>query len=147
MSSLVFLLCAVTGIHCAAQSSKMTVLLGPQWSEVRMATTRSCSRSARFDRFEVDLVAGELRKSGQLIALQDQPFQILRLLIEAVPGIVTHEQISSVLWPSNTFVDFDLAINTAIRKTAPGPEISPSSFRHSQRKGTCSSRTSISSET
>ena len=81
-----------------------------------MATARPCSRCARFDQFEVDLAAGELRKSGQRVALQDQPFQILRLLIESAPEVVTREQISSVLWPSDTFVDFDLAINTAVRK-------------------------------
>ena len=81
-----------------------------------MATVRPCSRCARFDKFEVDLAAGELRKSGQRVVLQDQPFQILRLLIESAPEVVTREQISSVLWPSDTFVDFDLAINTAIKK-------------------------------
>ena len=81
-----------------------------------MATARPCSRCARFDKFEVDLAAGELRKSGQRVALQDQPFQILRLLIESAPEVVSRERISSVLWPSDTFVDFDLAINTAIRK-------------------------------
>lgn len=81
-----------------------------------MATARPCSRCARFDQFEVDLAAGELRKCGQRIALQDQPFQILRLLIEAAPEVVTREQIKSTLWPTDTFVDFDLAINTAVRK-------------------------------
>ena len=94
-----------------------------------MATTRPCSRSARFDRFEVDLVAGELRKSGQRVALQDQPFQILRLLIESAPEIVTREQISSVLWPSDTFVDFDLAINTAIKKLRQALDDSPDQSR------------------
>ena len=81
-----------------------------------MATARPCSRCARFDKFEVDLAAGELRKSGERVALQDQPFQILRLFVESAPEIVTREQISSGLWPSDTFVDFDLAINTAVRK-------------------------------
>ena len=46
-----------------------------------MATARPCSRCARFDKFEVDLAAGELRKSGERVPLQDQPFQILRLLL------------------------------------------------------------------
>lgn len=81
-----------------------------------MATASPARRCARFDQFEVDLAAAELRKSGQRIALQDQPFQILRLLVEAAPEIVTREQIRSALWPSDTFVDFDLAINTAVRR-------------------------------
>ena len=81
-----------------------------------MAIASPARRCARFDQFEVDLAAAELRKSGQRIALQDQPFQILRLLVEAAPEIVTREQIRSALWPSDTFVDFDLAINTAVRK-------------------------------
>ncbi len=81
-----------------------------------MATVRPSSRCARFDQFEVDFNIGELRKSGQRIALQDQPFHILRILLESAPEVVTREQISSVLWPSDTFVDFDLAINTAIKK-------------------------------
>ena len=81
-----------------------------------MATASSTRRCARFDQFEVDFNIGELRKSGQRIALQDQPFHILRILLESAPEVVTREQISAVLWPSNTFVDFDLAINTAIRK-------------------------------
>jgi DNA-binding winged helix-turn-helix (wHTH) protein len=81
-----------------------------------MATARPNSRCARFDRFEIDLVTGELLKSGERIPLQDQPFQILRLLIEAAPEVVTREQIRASLWPSDTFVDFDLAMNTSVRK-------------------------------
>ena len=60
-----------------------------------------------------------------MLPLQDQPFQILRLLIEAAPEVVTREQISSVLWPSDTFVDFDLAINTAVRKLRQALDDSP----------------------
>jgi Tol biopolymer transport system component/DNA-binding winged helix-turn-helix (wHTH) protein len=75
-----------------------------------------CSRLARFDHFEVDLSARELRKSGQRVPLQEQPFQILRLLLEAAPDLVSREQINSTLWAPGTFVDFDLAVNTAVRK-------------------------------
>ena len=78
-----------------------------------MATASPARRCARFDQFEVDLAAAELRKSGQRIALQDQPFQILRLLVEAAPEIVTRNRMDEH-WPSDTFVDFDLAINTAV---------------------------------
>lgn len=95
-----------------SRAYKIGVDYAPQ-GEVRMTTARPYSRCARFERFEIDLPAGELRNSGDRVPLQDQPFQILRLLIESAPEVVTREQISSVLWPSDTFVDFDLAINTA----------------------------------
>ena len=80
-----------------------------------MATASPTRRCARFDQFEVDFAIGELRKSGQRIPLQDQPFQILRLLLESAPES-SRDKINSTLWPSDTFVDFDLAVNTAVRK-------------------------------
>src|SRR5215471_7776517 len=70
----------------------------------------------RFGLFELDPRAGELRKSGIRIKLQDQPFQILLLLLEHPGEIVTREEIQKRLWPENTYVDFDNAINSAVRK-------------------------------
>jgi DNA-binding winged helix-turn-helix (wHTH) protein len=74
------------------------------------------SRVARFGLFELDLTAGELRKSGVKLRLQGQPFQVLALLLERVGDVVTREELQQKLWPSDTFVDFDHSLNTAINK-------------------------------
>ena len=70
----------------------------------------------RFGVFEVDLAAGELRKSGMRLRLQGQPFQVLALLLERAGEVVTREDLQQKLWPSDTFVDFDHSLNTAINK-------------------------------
>jgi DNA-binding winged helix-turn-helix (wHTH) protein len=70
----------------------------------------------QFGVFEVDLQAGELRKSGLRIKLQDQPFQILVLLLEHPGEVVTREQLRQRLWPADTFVDFDHSLNSAVKK-------------------------------
>jgi len=74
------------------------------------------ARVARFGVFELDLSAGELRKSGVKLRLQDQPFQVLALLLERAGDVVTREELQQKLWPSDTFVDFDHSLNTAINK-------------------------------
>jgi cholera toxin transcriptional activator len=74
------------------------------------------SRIARFGVFELDLDARELRKSGVKLRLQDQPFQVLALLLERAGAVVTREELRQKLWPSDTFVDFDHSLNTAINK-------------------------------
>jgi Tol biopolymer transport system component/DNA-binding winged helix-turn-helix (wHTH) protein len=74
------------------------------------------SRIIRFGAFEVDLHAGELRKSGIRLKLQEQPFQILSLLLEQPGEIVTREEFQKKLWPGDTFVDFEHGLNTAITK-------------------------------
>jgi TolB-like protein/DNA-binding winged helix-turn-helix (wHTH) protein/tetratricopeptide (TPR) repeat protein len=73
-------------------------------------------RKARFGAFEIDLRSGELRKHGIKIKLQNQPFQVLQLLLERPGEIVTREELRSKLWPENTFVDFDVGLNTAIKR-------------------------------
>ncbi len=70
----------------------------------------------RFGVFELDLVAGELRKSGVRIRIQEQPFQVLALLLERPADVVTREELRQKLWPADTFVDFDHSLNTAINK-------------------------------
>lgn len=70
----------------------------------------------RFGSFELDARSGELRKLGIRIRLQDQPRQVLLLLLTHAGEVVTREQIRQHLWPDNTFVDFDNAINSAVRK-------------------------------
>ena len=70
----------------------------------------------RFGIFEVDLAAGELRKNGIKIKLQEQPFQILAMLLEKPGAVVGREEIRQRLWSSDTFVDFDHSLNTAVNK-------------------------------
>ncbi len=80
---------------------------------------RDSGRSSPFFRFgiyEVDLRAGELRKQGVKLKLQEQPFQVLGLLLEHAGELVTRENLRSRVWSEDTFVDFDHALNTAITK-------------------------------
>ena len=70
----------------------------------------------RFAAFEVDLAAGELRKNGNRIRLQEQPFQILVYLLDRAGEVVTREELRQKLWPADTFVDFDHSLNTAVNK-------------------------------
>jgi DNA-binding winged helix-turn-helix (wHTH) protein len=70
----------------------------------------------RFGVFELDLNTGELCKNGRKLKLQEQPFRILNLLLEQPGQTVTRERLKEVLWPSDTFVDFDHSLNAAIAK-------------------------------
>lgn len=74
------------------------------------------SRVIRFGVFEVDLQEAELRKSGFRIKLQEQPFQILTMLLERPGQTVTREELQRRLWPVDTFVDFDHSLNSSIKK-------------------------------
>jgi cholera toxin transcriptional activator len=74
------------------------------------------ARVVRFGIFEADLVAGELRKSGVRIRLQEQPFQLLSFLVERQGDVVTRDELRQKLWPTDTFVDFDHSLNTAVNK-------------------------------
>ena len=70
----------------------------------------------RFGPFELDLRAAELRKHGTRIRLQDQPFQILRMLLDSPGQIVSREEIQNRLWPDHTIVEFDHSISAAVRR-------------------------------
>jgi TolB-like protein/DNA-binding winged helix-turn-helix (wHTH) protein/Tfp pilus assembly protein PilF len=70
----------------------------------------------RFADFEVDLRAGQLRKQGVKIRLQEQPFRALTALMEAAGEVVTREELRNRLWPADTFVDFDHRLAAAISK-------------------------------
>ena len=74
------------------------------------------ARLVRFGSFEADLAAGELRREGRLVRLQDQPFRLLTLLLEHPGEIVTREEVRAALWPDGSFVDFEYGVNTAIKK-------------------------------
>ena len=76
----------------------------------------SGSRIFRFSTFELDVHAGELRKQGAKIKLQEQPLRILEMLLARQGQIVTREELRIALWPANTFVDFDHGLNKAINK-------------------------------
>ncbi|MFZ3378795.1 MAG: winged helix-turn-helix domain-containing protein, partial [Candidatus Acidiferrales bacterium] len=78
------------------------------------ATDRN--HKTRFGAFEADLRSGELRKHGIRLKLQDQPFQVLGLLLEHPGDVVTREELRQKLWPADTFVDFDTSLNSAIKK-------------------------------
>ena len=81
-----------------------------------MADTALQSRVLRFGTFELDLAAGELRKSGRKVRVQEQPFQLLAALVEKQGEVVTREELKDKLWPGDTYVDFDRSLNTAASK-------------------------------
>jgi TolB-like protein/DNA-binding winged helix-turn-helix (wHTH) protein/TPR repeat protein len=73
-------------------------------------------RMVRFATFEVDLNARELRKGGVKIKVHGQPFEVLAMLLERPGEIVPREELKQKLWPTDTFVDFDHGVNTAINR-------------------------------
>src|SRR5215472_3511868 len=74
------------------------------------------SATRRFGVFELDLRAGELWRNGCKIKLQEQPFQVLALLLEKPGEVVTREDLRNRLWAADRFVDFDHSLNAAIRR-------------------------------
>src|SRR5438132_14039840 len=72
--------------------------------------------ATRFGPFAIDYSTGELLKRGRKIRLQNQPFQILAMLLERPGEIVTRETLRQKLWASDTFVDFDHGLNNAINR-------------------------------
>ena len=70
----------------------------------------------RFGVFELDLNTGELRKAGARINLPEQPFQVLKALLDRPGDLVTRDELRQRLWPAETFVDFDQGLNAAVRR-------------------------------
>ena len=70
----------------------------------------------RFGIFDVDLRAGQLRRNGLKVRLQEQPFQVLSMLLERPGEVVTREDLHGRLWPADTFVDFDHGLNAAVKR-------------------------------
>ena len=70
----------------------------------------------RFDVFEIDLQAGELRKEGRRVKVQEQPFRVLSFLVQQAGQVVTREELRTRLWPADTFVDFDHGVNSAVAR-------------------------------
>ena len=81
-----------------------------------MATSNFFPVCARFDQFHVDFGSRVLQRSGVRVPVQSQPLQVLRLLLESEGKVVTREEFRKVLWPEGTFVDFELAVNAAVKK-------------------------------
>ncbi|HEY6293972.1 MAG TPA: winged helix-turn-helix domain-containing protein [Terriglobia bacterium] len=70
----------------------------------------------RFAAFELDLRSGELRKQGVRVSIQEQPFQVLVMLVQRAGEVVTRGELRNKIWPADTFVDFEDGLNTAIRR-------------------------------
>lgn len=70
----------------------------------------------RFGAFELDIRSGELRKDGHSVRLQEQPLQVLSLLLEHPGEVVTRQELQHKLWPSDTFVDFEHGLNAAVKR-------------------------------
>lgn len=69
-----------------------------------------------FDEFCIDPSARRLLRAGQPVRIQDQPFQMLLILVEKSGEVVTREEFRRRLWPEGTFVDFDNSLNAAMNK-------------------------------
>jgi DNA-binding winged helix-turn-helix (wHTH) protein/Tol biopolymer transport system component len=86
------------------------------FKEIAVQETEKSARVFRFGVFEVDAATGELRKQGLRIRLQEQPSQLLLMLLDRAGEVVSREEIRRKLWPPDTFVDFDQSLGTALRK-------------------------------
>jgi TolB-like protein/DNA-binding winged helix-turn-helix (wHTH) protein/Flp pilus assembly protein TadD len=73
-------------------------------------------RLLHFESFELDVRSRELRKGKNRIRLQEQPFEILRLMLERPGDVVTREELARRLWPEGTFVDFEHSLNAAVKR-------------------------------
>src|ERR1700682_891392 len=81
-----------------------------------MAAIPSQPRVVKFGVFEVDLLAGEVRKAGLRQKLAGQPFQVLQALLEHPQEIVTREELRERIWPGNAFIDYELALKKAVNR-------------------------------
>ena len=81
-----------------------------------MEPASSTRKNMRFGAFELDARAGELSKHGIRLRLQDQPFRVLRVLLEHAGEVVTREELQQQIWPADTFVDFDRGLNNAVKR-------------------------------
>jgi cholera toxin transcriptional activator len=98
------------GVHCGVNYVREVMVTPP------FQNSGNDGRLLRFGVFELDLDAGELRKNGRRIRLQEQPFQVLVALLENAGRVVTRDDLRDKIWPADTFVDFDHSLNTAVNK-------------------------------
>ena len=114
-------ICCVEIGNCAVWSTRR--IMEPNYLVVRplpqggcMDGPHSSAKVFRFGLFEANMYSGELRCDGMRIHLQSQPFLVLILLLERAGELVTREELRDRVWSENTFVEFDYALNTAIKK-------------------------------
>src|SRR5262245_25676495 len=81
-----------------------------------MEQVNRTAQTIRFGAFEVDPHSGELRKSGTRIRLQEQPFRVLLALLERPGELVSREELRQLIWPEESFGDFDHAVSVAVGK-------------------------------
>lgn len=91
---------------------------------------QSHEQRLRFGPFEADVSTGELWKHGRRIKLQDQPFQILAILLARPGQLVSREELRQTLWSHDTFVDFDAGLNAAIKRLRDALNDSPDNPRY-----------------
>src|SRR5579885_2651245 len=94
----------------------LTLQPGHSFFRTEIAPLPKSTLLFRFDPFEVDATAGQLRKHGLKLRLSGQPLEILIMLLEHPGAVVTREEIRQRLWSSETFVDFEHSLNKAINK-------------------------------
>ncbi len=81
-----------------------------------MANPADSAQIVLFGAFELDLRTGELRTNGQRLILQEKPFQLLTALLERPGEMVSRDELIKRLWPSGTFIDFDLGLNKTVNR-------------------------------
>jgi len=79
-------------------------------------TSTDTGGTLRFGAFELDVRSRELRRGDRLIRLQEQPFEILRMMLERPGDVVTRDELRRRLWPDGTFVDFEHSLNAAVKR-------------------------------
>ena len=81
-----------------------------------MDSAHSERATVRFGVFEADFRAGELRKQGLKVKLQEQPLQILQMLLAKPGEVVTREELQKQIWPADTFVDFEQGLYNSVKR-------------------------------
>src|SRR5436190_19117106 len=105
----------LSGLHIRAEIAPASLSLIHSLLPSMLPLERQ-SDVRRFGTFEVDLRARELRKGGVRLRLQEQPFEILAMMLDRPGELVTREELRQRLWPAGTFVDFEHSLNAAVKR-------------------------------
>src|SRR5437879_13394623 len=97
-------------------SSTGAKLSGLTWGLASMQDFRSSQGNVRFGAFELDEDAGELRREGIKVRLQEQPLQILQILLQHPGKVITREELRQSVWPSDNYVQYVDGLNNALKK-------------------------------